>query len=700
MVTSPRAARMRRVSRARRESVPPGPGHQRLVPGWPSEDTATVTCKGPRSLAVGCAAGAAAVSAAGLALAAGIPGYFPAYVAGHLLVNATIGIAYALIGGCIAWTRPRNAIGWLFILQGWCGGGLTAVGEPYGLLAIRGNHLPLAAWVAWIGGWSWSVAFLLGPTVLLTLWPSGRAAGRLRLLVTASAAVVIAVTTVVALSPNAMPADVSRLGQPLVWRPIEALAPVAFPLILACVIACVAAAVWRLLRADSPEREQLGWYLVVSAAFFACSVWLSPEAGAVVQPLLILALGWALLWYGLVDLRLVLRRTLVYGVLTGCVAAIYAVVTAILSGHIRSGPLPALAAAAVVSVGLIPFRDALQRGASRLVYGERRDPALAVARVGEGLQRLGEGLLPAVAAAVAEAVRSPYVAIEDGGGRLLAAHGDAKTGGLRHAELLHHQGVAQGRLVVVPRTRGEPLDRADLQVVRVLAPHVALAARAAALTAELDRSRGQVIAASLAERERLRRDLHDGMGPSLGGLALGLAAAETLLDTDPATTRQILARTRDEADRAVTEIRRIIDDLRPDVLDQSGLAGALRDYAQLVSARQSLTVDLDTEGFDGPPGAPLMAPSVEVAAYRIAQEAITNVVRHSGASRCAVRLTCHDAVGIEISDNGGGISAIRADGLGLASIRQRAQSCGGTLSISTSAAGTHLTVTLPREPPS
>jgi signal transduction histidine kinase len=289
---------------------------------------------------------------------------------------------------------------------------------------------------------------------------------------------------------------------------------------------------------------------------------------------------------------------------------------------------------------------------------------------------------------------------------VLAAHGDPDNRGPRHSEALEHQGVPQGRLVVGPRTQGEPLDRADLRVVQALAPHVALATRASALTAELDRSRGQVIAASLAERDRLRRDLHDGMGPALSGLALGLDAAESLLDTDLATARQILARTRAEADRAVVEVRRIIDDLRPNILDQSGLAGALQAYAQLVSARGSLAVDLDASGLDraGGPGradghcaAISMDPGVEVAAYRITQEAITNAVRHSGASHCAVRLSCDDSVSIEVRDNGNGISAGRADGIGLASIRQRAESCGGTMLISSSADGTCLSVSLPRQ---
>jgi len=651
-----------------------------------------------RLVAVGSAAGAVAVSIAGVALAAAIPGYFATFVSGYLLVNAMIGVAFAVIGGYVAWARPRNPIGWLFILEGWCGGALAAISEPYGLLALRGHDLPLAAWVAW-AGWSWSVAFLLGPTVVLTLWPSGRAPGRLRLLVIAAATATGAETVLVALSPQAMGAPVRALGQPLMWRPVQTIAPIALPFILSCVIVCLVVAVRRLWRAGSPEREQLGWYLVITVASFACTAWLSPVPDTVAQPLLILTLGWALLWYGLVDLRLALRRTLVYGVLTACVAVIYAAVTGVLSAHVPAGPLPALAAAAVVAVGLIPFRDMLQRGADRLVYGERRDPALAVARVGDGLRRVGD-LMAAVADAVAGALRSPYVAIEDTRGQVLAACGEPTAGGARHSEPLDHQGGPQGRLVIVPRTRGEPLDRADLRVVRALVPHVALAVRAAALTAELDRSRGQVIAASLAERERLRADLHDGMGPALSGLALGLEAAQSLLDTDPAATSQILSRTRAEADRAVTEIRQIIDDLRPDALDQAGLAGALHAYSHLVSARGPLTVDVTARDFGDQGAAPRIDPRIEAAAYRITQEAITNVVRHSGASTCTVGLTFNDAVGIEIRDNGHGIPGPQADGVGLASIRQRAESCGGTLSIDTSAAGTCLTVWLPPKPAS
>jgi signal transduction histidine kinase len=657
-----------------------------------------VTSRGARLLAAGSAAGAVVVSIAGVALAAAIPGYFATYVSGHLLANATIGVAFAVIGGCVAWARPRNPIGWLFILEGWCGGALTAIGEPYGVQALRGHDLPLAAWVAWAGGWSWSVAFLLGPTVLLTLWPSGRAPGRLRLLVIAAAIATGAETLLAALHPQAMGPPVRALGDPLMWRPVQAITLAVGSFILSCVIVCLVVAVRRLWRAGSPEREQLGWYLVIAVASFACSLWLSSVLDTVAQPLLILTLGWALLWYGLVDLRLALRRALVYGVLTACVAVIYAVVTGVLSAHVPAGPLPALAAAAVVAVGLIPFRDVLQRGAERLVYGNRRDPALAVARVGEGLTRVGD-LMPAVAEAVAEALRSSYVAIEDTRGKVLAACGDpVAAGGVRHRELLDHQGVPQGRLIIVPRTRGERLDRADLRVVRALAPHVALAVRAAALTAELDRSRGQVLAAALAERERLRQDLHDGMGPALSGLALGLEAAQSLLGTDPAATSQILSRTRAEADRAVTEIRRIIDDLRPDALDQAGLAGALHAYSQLVSARGPLTVDVTAQDFQDHGAAPRIDPRIEAAAYRITQEAITNVVRHSGASKCSVGLTFNDGLGIDIRDNGHGIPAPQADGVGLASIRQRAESCGGTLSISTSATGTRLTVCLPPEP--
>jgi signal transduction histidine kinase len=661
------------------------------------------------------AAGAAALSVAGVVIAAALPGYFATFVAGHLLINASIGVAYATLGSVIVWARPRNPIGWLLIAAAWLGGGLAAFGEPYGVLAVRGHSAPAAAWMGWLGGWSWSVAFLLGPTVILSLWPSGRATGRLRWLVIASAVAIGVVAVGYALSPDAMTEPVRQLGHPLKWRYGDVIAFAGFPLLVVCLFGSLGAAVARLWRSVSPEREQLGWYLAVTVAVFVCSVTLSSQVNTVIQPLLILTLGFALLWHGLFDLRLVLRRTLVYGVLTGCVAVAYAVVTAVLSARMPHGPLSALVAAAVVAVGLIPLRDLLQRGADRVVYGGRRDPVRAVAQVGAGMTRSGEALLPAVAAAVAEALRSPQVVITDTAGRMLARHGDPAVGAAPHMEALDHQGAPQGTLSVVARTAGEPLDRADRRLLEALVPQVALAVRATALTAQLQRSRNQVLAAAQQERERLRRELHDGLGPALGGLALGLEAAESLLDdhtgdhttghgvgpgigrgVDHAAARQILARTRAEARTAVIEIRRIIDDLRPDILDELGLIDALRRHAQLVTAGGQLSVHIDAANHEA---APAVDSRTELAAYRIAMEAITNTIRHSGARTCTVRLSITDTLDLDISDDGCGIPDHPRDGVGLTSIRQRVTACGGTATITGTTNGTRLHIRLPSQPP-
>jgi signal transduction histidine kinase len=594
-----------------------------------------VNVVGVRVLAAGSAATAGVLSCAGLVMAASIPGFFGVYVEGNAMTNAALGMAFGVIGGTIAWALPRNPIGWLMIAEAWFGGAFPAFGDPYGELAVRSHELPGAAWAAWLSGWTWSVAFLMGPTVVLTLWPSGRAPGRLRLLVIVSAVSIATLAIGYALSPEATVGPPQRsLRQPLEWRLSWVLALPALTVVIGCLIVSLIAAIRRLLQATSPEREQLGWYLFVSISIIVAAVAAPSWTPAVIQSAMVLTLGAALLWYGMMDLRLVLRRTIVYGALTACVAVVYAGVSSTFSVRFSAGPLPNVVAAAIVTVGLIPLRDLLQRGANRLVYGERRDPVQAVAKIGEGLSHPAGSLLAGVADAVAAALRSPFVAIEDPSGRILAQHGAAEVTGIHHSESLDHVGVNQGQLVVVSRTPDEPLDRADTRILHALRPHIALAVRAAALTDDLRRARAQVVAASSAERDRLRRDLHDGLGPALGGLALGLEAAESLIDTDPPATREILSRTRTEAVRATMDIRRIIDDLRPDILDEAGLVGALRLHAELVGSTQRLTVRIHA-----PESLPPIDPQIELAAYRITREAITNVVRHADARTCDVRMT-------------------------------------------------------------
>jgi signal transduction histidine kinase len=626
-------------------------------------------------------------------MATSIPGYFGMYVEGNAMTNAALGMAFAVIGGTIAWVLPRNPIGWLLITEAWFGGAFPAFGDPYGELAVRGHDLPGAAWAAWLSGWTWSVAFLLGPTVVLTLWPSGRVPGRLRLLVIVSTVSIGTLAIGYALSPEATLGSPQRsLGQPIEWQPARVIALAALTVVAGCLVVSLAAALRRLSRAASPEREQLGWYLFINVMIFVSAFVFPSKISAVTQSAMALTLGAALLWYGMMDLRLVLRRTIVYSALTACVAVVYAGVSSTFSARFPAGPLPNVMAAAIVTVGLIPLRDVLQRGANHLVYGDRRDPVQAVAKIGEGLSHPADSLLAGVADAVAAALRSPYVAIQDPAGRILAQHGTAEVTGIHHHSVsLDHLGVNQGRLLVVSRTPDEPLDRADTRILHALRPHVALAVRAAALTADLQRAREQVVAASLAERDRLRRDLHDGLGPALGGLALGLEAAESLIDTDPPATREILSRTRTEAVRATMDIRRIIDDLRPDILDEAGLVGALRLHAELVGSAQRLTVRIHA-----PETMPPLDPQIELAAYRITREAITNVVRHSGARSCDVRVTTNGALTIEVHDDGHGFPSEQpGSGVGLNSIRQRATACGGTMSIEGSADGTCLRISLP-----
>ena len=214
-----------------------------------------------------------------------------------------------------------------------------------------------------------------------------------------------------------------------------------------------------------------------------------------------------------------------------------------------------------------------------------------------------------------------------------------------------------------------------------------LVVRSTRLAEELAAERQRVVEATEAERSRLRRDLHDGLGPSLTGMGLGLEAAQT---ADPQRSQAILARLREEAAASLVEVRRIIDDLRPGALDAQDLLGLVRQKAAHLTSTTPVRVVVDAPVSLGP-----LAPDVEAAALRIVDEALTNVVRHAQATACTVRLTVEDGLRVEVTDNGVGYRGPRDGGVGVPSMQSRAQAVGGTVELVSPGSGTVLTARLP-----
>ena len=483
---------------------------------------------------------------------------------------------------------------------------------------------------------------------------------------------------------------------PLWTLPGTGLPDVIFTVVMAVSFLGGTVAIWvmslvRLVRARSPERQQLAWLWCAVIPLFALAFF-SPwqPVSLVLTFALPVAIAVGVFRYHLLGIEVVLRRGLVYAVLTATVIGVYLVVTAIAGSRLNHGALPGVVAAGVVAVGLTPLREKIQRGVDRLVYGDRRDPMRAVTRFGHSVAAAGEpaDLLPAVLMTVTSAVRAPGAAVLSPDRRLVAVAGSAAEG---VSLPLQVSGRGVGTLLrVAARSPGEPYTDGDRRLLAALAPQVAVVVRALELAEALESERDRVVAATRAERDRLRRDLHDGLGPSLSGVSLGLQALDTALTVgDQPTATDLLTRISAEAGTAVGEVRRILDDLRPAALDDAGLTAAMRRHVDAVAA--GVPVELDVAAAMKPVPA-----NVETAAYRIAQEALTNVIRHADAGHARLAMaTKNDTLRLEVTDDGHGFNPARAPGVGLPSMRHRAETLGGTFEVTTDDTGTSIVATLP-----
>lgn len=417
-----------------------------------------------------------------------------------------------------------------------------------------------------------------------------------------------------------------------------------------------------------------------------------------------LSFGVAILRYRLWDIDLLINRTLVYGGLSLSIAVVYVLIVGGLGALFQSqgNLLISLLATVVVALLFQTWRTRLQRGVNRLLYGQRDEPYQVLAHLGQRLQSTlaPDAALEAITETIAQALKLPYVALRPSDtesnepiasyGTLLGAPFDLP---------LVHQGATVGHMLLGARARGESLTPADQRLLADLLPQVGLAMYAARLTADLQQltidlqhSRERLVSAREEERRRLRRDLHDGLGPQLASQNLTLTAASKLLRQDPNATEALLLDARHHAQEAIVDIRRVINALRPASLDVLGLVGALREQAANFQA-SDLQITIEA------PATLLPLPAAtEVACFRITQEALTNVVRHAKAHTCLIILRIEDGLVLEITDDGCGIPVEHRIGVGLASMRERAAEVGGTCLIeSTPDGGTRIHARLPLE---
>lgn len=478
----------------------------------------------------------------------------------------------------------------------------------------------------------------------------------------------------------------------------------------------------RYRRVSSPvQRQQIKWVVFGMSAAFAGFVGinmalaaLGAEAptsqralaayligyafvGYLAVLLIPLAIGIAVLRHRLFDVDLVINRALVYGALTGLVVGIYVLVVGELGALLqaRGNFVISLLAAGLVAVLFAPLRDRLQRGVNHLMYGERDEPYTVLSRLGQRLEATlaPDAVLPTVVRTVAEALKLPYAAIEvvrSDGFEAAAVTGKPVEDPLRLP--LVYGGETVGRLVLGPRARGEAFASADRRLLDDLARQIGAAVHAARLTADLQRSRERLVTAREEERRRLRRDLHDGLGPQLAAQTLKAGSARSIYPRDPAAADALLSELESDMEAALSDVRRLVYDLRPPALDELGLSGAIREAAAQY-ATEGLSISVRAPEHPSP-----LPAAVEVAAYRIAQEALTNVVRHAEASVCLVRLSLDDGLELEITDDGAGLPKERRAGVGLSSMRERAEELGGTCTVEPSPSkGTRVLARLPLE---
>lgn len=580
------------------------------------------------------------------------------------VVDVAVAVVYGTVSALILARRP-HAVGWVLALAA-VGGGLAAVGFAYPMLAERMPGLPVPEVVAFLQSTAWVPGTLALFTVVPWLvrdHPLGHAVWGV---------VIGSGLIVVFLVAQAAGAEAAFV-----------------PLLLAIVVAGFVAAgdaERRHRRGPVAERHGLGW-LALGAALLALSfvplllpygalpipVWTTPVLHLMSQTVYPAAILVAVLRGRMWGLRLAVSRTVLAGLMTVGLSLVYVVVTVAVTRVVpQSGVAPAVGAV-FVALAVHPARVWLERRVHRLVYGVSASPEHVVRTLGSHLRlaETGEELLRGLAADVGAAMRLESVSVLVPG-REAVVWGSPQ--GHPVEVPLGHRGEHVGDLVVT-LPGGESLGTRGEQSLTDLATVVATAVAVTRAAEEVERTRDRLARARLEERRVIRREIHDGLGPSLAGLRLGLQGARNLMATDPAAAAELLTTLQAELDQRVSDVRSLSHSLLPPVLDELGLSAALAELAAK-HAEDGLEVQLDLRHDDA------LGPEVAAAAYGIAAEAVVNVARHSGVRACSVSTTTSAAgLHVRVHDDGRGVDPQARAGVGSSAMRERAEEQGGRVDV-------------------
>jgi signal transduction histidine kinase len=482
----------------------------------------------------------------------------------------------------------------------------------------------------------------------------------------------------------------------------------------------VAAQIYRYIRvSNTVERQQTKWvmygltlslggYLVLRVL----GLLISDPRGNDLLPSLILnisavcliliipfSITVAVIRFRLWDINPIINRTLVYGALSFLTIAFYVLTVGGFALYFRNNEtniVISFIATGIVAILFEPLRQRLQRAVNRFMYGERDDPATALLRLS---QRLDSALAPdsvlqTIVETLAQTLRLPYAAISLLDDAQAPRFESARS--LPPSELIHlpltYQTERVGELSLAPRALGESFSTEDMKLINLIAQQAGLAAYTVRLNNDLQKSRERLVTAQEEERRRLRRDLHDGVGPTLASLSQRLDTASDLVESNPQESIRLLKELKGQVKGTVTEIRRLVYALRPPVLDEFGLVTAIREHVAPYTGPNGLQITFDiTEPM------PALPAAVEVAAYRIALEAFTNIINHANAKSCHIKLKVEaDSLLLEVSDDGKGLSSNNHAGIGLTSIRERAAELGGEYAVENNPlGGTNVKARLP-----